>query len=183
MGSIRPNAATKRLVLISSLVALLFSCRPPNLYLHLLDESGYGKKELAMRLLDGDIFLGIKSHSMLSQKGFGPSCNRYDLRLYLSVKGPKTGHDLSVAPGAIQVLAGDSIMAIHHNYPEHRIDTLSSSEFYVRACFELKVDRWSPWSFGNLPVRIALDGFLTFDGEPVAIDTVRAVETKDCDYD
>ena len=165
--------------LLIAVAALSLSCIPPNKHLIFRDESG-GTEKLVLRLEDGKIQLEIKSFSSLLPGAFFPSCNRYDLSLYITVKGPKKGPSVSIDPAAISVTAGDSTMSAHHNQPIPAIDTVENNRYFVRARFELRTDNWSTELFGNLPVRIAMDDFLQFDGEPVAIDTIVAMERQDC---
>ena len=175
MGSRLLHTAAANLVLVGALAAFHVSCMPPGMHLHFAGESGATSKR-RMRICDGRAEMEIRSFSSI-----GVYCERYELSLYVRVKLLQKGHTISIAPEGLAALVGDSVMIVHHNYPTHRVDSLSDREFRVDANFELRQDLRLLRSRGSLPVRIAMDRFIFVDGEPAIIDTVRAIERQWCE--
>jgi len=175
MGSRTLHKKTSGILLVVVLAAIVSSCLPPGMHIEFVDEQG-ARDKLRMKLADNRVQMEIRSFTSV-----GTYCERYELSLYIRVKLLEKGHAISIAPEGLAALVGDSVMIAHHDYPEHRVDSLSDHEFRVDANFELWQDLRILRSRDALPIRIALDSFVFVDGEPVVIDTIHAIESQWCE--
>ena len=83
-------------------------------------------------------------------------------------------------PYSIRVFLGDREMSRDRHYIAPQSDTITTSDYNVGLKFVLERDDLEFKGLNSTPIRIIMDGFLSCDGVPVHIDTVRAFERKSC---
>ena len=177
MGSRLHYRSTANTVLILiGIIVFLTSCLPPGMHLWFPSEDG-ARKKLSLELSDVNIRLALESFT-----NFGPYCKRYYVGLTIRIKcADDISSRVAIDPSAVAVQVYGREMEIHHNYPQHTLDTLSRREFVVGAVFESsELDLGSLQQGFALPVDIVLDGLITIDGEPIVVETIRAYEKQRC---
>ena len=159
------------------LVAMaLLGCPQPNMHVEFEQPSRhtYGKT-YETRLLEGKLKLVIGSWRFIC-----PDCSCYRLQLGIESECIDPAGDLEYDPHAIRVIVGGKEMSKDRDYLAPQSDTTSLSKYSLGVKFLLEGDDLGFKGSGSTPIRIIMDGFLSYQGEVIHIDTVRAVERKRC---
>ncbi len=160
-------------------VCILSGC--PNPRLHLWFKQGDKlRKTLGLEFLNGDLKLKINSFSYYP-------CEDYSIWLNLAFKiNPELRDKLVFDPYSVSVLLNDKRMnKCYNRYIDPSPDTLSPDKYVLSLCFcanPLSDDKSDVRGKNNigLDLRIMLDSLVRYGSEFVFIDTIYAIEKKDC---
>jgi hypothetical protein len=167
----RPIAAVS-LLMVSLIV--LTGCPDPNRHLWFYGETKM-KKTYKTRLLDNRVQLEI-----ISVAHVFTHCDEYRLSLEFVIKRSDPMLPLDINRHGVVVLVDTLRMSPFREHPIPVLDTLSDRKFRLWSDLEIDANVAGLRERGRIPVRIVLDSLLTLSGEPVKIDTVRALETQEC---
>ncbi len=172
---------TYLLLIAVAVVGAMCSCFPPKMHLHFADRSGF-TRELKLELHDGTMEMKVSSFSTVTCVPPSTQCDSYVLSLGIEVKLRRTSDSVRLVPRAIRVFAGDSAMTA--TGPRELLWEVTRPNkkgvFEASARFRLMTSNYPREAFGALPVEIIMDSVVWLNGEPVAIDAIRAVEKQRC---
>jgi len=175
MGS-RLHLQQAHVALLIVTAMAMMGCPQPNLHVEFEQPSRHAySKTYQTMLLDSKLKLTIDSFSFIS-----PDCNRYLLSLSIKSEYDDLVGHVEYDPYVIRILVGGKEMSKDRHYIDPQSDTTSMSDYSLGVKFRLEDNDLGFTGSGSTPIRIIMDGFIFYDGEPVHIDTVRAVERKHC---
>jgi|GEM_PF-6835004 len=109
-------------------------------------------------------------------------CSHYRLSLGIRLRTDETTpcEQLGLDPSKVRVIVNGATLQNARDYPVHRLDTVSASEYLVSADFQLQSEFSDYNNWKTLRMTIVLDSLLTCDGQPVPVDTIEARENQRC---
>ncbi|SYZ73733.1 hypothetical protein TRIP_C60003 [Candidatus Zixiibacteriota bacterium] len=165
-------------ILMTIVVFLLFGCPNPNMHVWFFYDQKL-VKELKMNIIDNSVKLIFNSFSSV-----GSPNTKYNLRIKAEVVFTENmKKDFILRPNLVRAFVGDHIMEVGSNYFTPYEDTLSKGKYVVDLDFSYNINSDSQivasiYSRKGFEIKIAVDSFVLYRGEPVHIDTLRAIEKQ-----